>query len=82
MNRDNEAEMYARAEEDVYKRQVLSGGTPGSHRIQGIGAGFIPEVLRRELIDEVIPVEDEDAFSTAKCIAQIEGIHAVSYTHL
>jgi cysteine synthase A len=57
------------------KSAVLSGGTPASHRIQGIGAGFISEVLRRELIDEVIPVEDEDAFSTAKCIAQIEGIH-------
>ncbi|NLJ49775.1 MAG: cysteine synthase A [Candidatus Atribacteria bacterium] len=57
------------------KSAVLSGGTPASHRIQGIGAGFIPEVLRRELIDKIIPVEDEDAFSMAKCIAQTEGIH-------
>lgn len=57
------------------KSPVLSGGTPAPHRIQGIGAGFIPEVLRRELIDEIIPVEDDDAFSMAKCIAQTEGIH-------
>ena len=57
------------------KSPVLSGGTPAPHRIQGIGAGFIPEVLRRELIDEIIPVDDDDAFSMAKCIAQTEGIH-------
>lgn len=57
------------------KSPVLSGGTPAPHRIQGIGAGFIPEVLRRELIDEIIQVDDDDAFSMAKCIAQTEGIH-------
>jgi len=57
------------------KSPVLSGGKPGSHQIQGIGAGFIPDVLRRELIDEIIRVDDDDAFSTAKCVAQTEGIH-------
>ena len=57
------------------KSPVLSGGNPGSHRIQGIGAGFIPDVLRRELIDEIIPVDDDDAFSTARSLAQSEGIH-------
>ena len=57
------------------KSPVLSGGVPGTHRIQGIGAGFIPDVLRRELIDDVIQVDDDDAFSTAKCVAQTEGIH-------
>ncbi|MBP8933532.1 MAG: cysteine synthase A [Candidatus Atribacteria bacterium] len=57
------------------KSPVLSGGSPGPHQIQGIGAGFIPEILRQELIDEIIPVEDEDAFAIAKCLAQTEGIH-------
>jgi cysteine synthase A len=55
---------------------VLSGGTPGQHRIQGIGAGFVPEVLRRELLDEIIPVSDEDAFAMAECLAKEEGILA------
>ena len=57
------------------KSPVLSGGSPEPHQIQGIGAGFIPEILRQELIDEIIPVEDEDAFAIAKCLAQTEGIH-------
>jgi len=55
---------------------VLSGGKPGSHKIQGIGAGFIPEVLRLELIDEIITVEDEDAFSMSYLLAREEGILA------
>lgn len=55
---------------------VLSGGQPGPHRIQGIGAGFVPDVLRRELIDEVITVTNEDAFATARRLAREEGILA------
>ncbi|MBC7239957.1 MAG: pyridoxal-phosphate dependent enzyme, partial [Chloroflexi bacterium] len=53
---------------------VLSGGKPGTHKIQGIGAGFIPQVLRLELIDEIIAVEDEDAFSMSQLLAREEGI--------
>ena len=53
---------------------VLSGGSPGPHLIQGIGAGFIPEVLNREIIDEVITVADDDALKTATEVAKREGI--------
>jgi len=55
---------------------VLSGGTPGPHKIQGIGAGFIPEVLNREIIDEIIVVTDSDAGKTARMLAEKEGILA------
>lgn len=53
---------------------VLSGGRLGPHRIQGIGAGFVPEVLDMDLVDEVIPVSDDDALRTAKQLASTEGI--------
>ena len=53
---------------------VLSGGLPGPHKIQGIGAGFVPEVLDRALIDEVIPVDDETALAVAREAARSEGL--------
>lgn len=53
---------------------VLSGGKPGPHKIQGIGAGFIPRVLRRELLDEIIPVENEAAFELARKVAKSDGL--------
>lgn len=53
---------------------VLSGGEPGPHRIQGIGAGFVPKVLNRSLIDEIMTVTDEEAYQTTKQLARKEGL--------
>ena len=53
---------------------VLSKGTPGAHKIQGIGAGFVPEVLDTKIYDEIIAVENEDAFETGRAIARKEGV--------
>lgn len=53
---------------------VLSGGQPGPHKIQGIGAGFVPKVLDLELVDEIIPVENEEAFETSRKVAKSDGL--------
>lgn len=53
---------------------VLSKGTPGPHKIQGIGAGFVPETLNTEIYDEIITVENEDAFETGRTLARKEGL--------
>jgi cysteine synthase A len=55
---------------------VLSGGMPGPHKIQGIGAGFVPPVLNRDVIDEIVAVGDEDAIETARLVTRREGILA------
>ncbi|MEN8188240.1 MAG: cysteine synthase A [Thermodesulfobacteriota bacterium] len=53
---------------------ILSGGSPGPHKIQGIGAGFVPEILNRQIIDEMITVSDTDAFQTSRNMATREGV--------
>ncbi|HVP84706.1 MAG TPA: cysteine synthase A [Rhizomicrobium sp.] len=53
---------------------VLSGGAPGPHKIQGIGAGFVPAILDRKVIDEIVTISNETAFDTARKVARIEGI--------
>jgi cysteine synthase len=59
---------------EPFESPVLSGGMPGPHKIQGIGAGFVPDVLRSDLVDEIIKVEYEDAIDTARRLAREEGI--------
>jgi cysteine synthase A len=53
---------------------VLSGGRPGPHRIQGIGAGFVPKVLNRKILDEIVRVTNDDAIETARKVARVEGV--------
>ena len=53
---------------------VLSGRPPGPHKIQGIGAGFVPDILQRDLIDEILPIANQTAFDTARLVAKLEGI--------
>ena len=53
---------------------VLSGGQPGPHKIQGIGAGFVPDVFNRAIVDEIITVANEDAFATSRSLAKVEGL--------
>lgn len=53
---------------------VLSGGNPGGHKIQGIGAGFVPSIFEKDYVDKVVPVEDKNAFETAKAFAETEGV--------
>ena len=53
---------------------VLSGGNPGGHKIQGIGAGFVPSIYKEELVDEILQIKDEEAYKTAKDFAAAEGV--------
>jgi len=53
---------------------VLSGGMPGPHKIQGIGAGFVPDILKKDLIDEVVRISNQRAFETARKVARLEGV--------
>lgn len=59
---------------EPFDSPVLSEGRPGPHKIQGIGAGFVPEILNTDIYDEVITVKNEDAFATGKAIAKAEGL--------
>ena len=62
------------AVEPYYVRNISGGDTSGTHRLEGIGLSFVPSILRRDLIDDVIPVKDEDAYRTARELARKEGI--------
>jgi len=73
--KDRNPDLYVVAVEPAAS-PVLSGGRPGPHKIQGIGAGFVPAVLNREVIDEIIAVDDEDALDTARLASRTEGVLA------
>ena len=59
---------------EPYDSAVLSGSAPGPHKIQGIGAGFVPKVLNTSIYDEIVRVKNEDAFATGRAIARLEGL--------
>ncbi len=59
---------------EPFDSQVIAGGKPGPHKIQGIGAGFLPDILNKEIIDEIIPVKNEDALRTGRELARTEGL--------
>lgn len=59
---------------EPFDSPVISGGNPGPHKIQGIGAGFIPDVLNKTIIDEIFKVKNEEAFDTARKLAKLEGL--------
>ncbi|NTU87193.1 MAG: cysteine synthase A [Chlorobiaceae bacterium] len=59
---------------EPFDSQVLAGGKPGPHKIQGIGAGFVPDILNTDIIDEIIPVKNEDALRTGRALARTEGL--------
>lgn len=59
---------------EPYSSPVLSGGRKGSHKIQGIGAGFVPEVFNAAVVDEIFKVKDEEAFKTCRRLARLEGL--------
>ncbi|MFA7076890.1 MAG: cysteine synthase A [Syntrophomonas sp.] len=59
---------------EPFDSPVLSGGSPGPHQIQGIGAGFVPDVFNRDAIDEIFAVQNEDAFNTVRSLAKSEGL--------
>lgn len=61
---------------EPFESPVISGGSPGPHRIQGIGAGFVPKILNREVIDRIIKVKESDARTTTRQLAKMEGILA------
>ena len=59
---------------EPFDSPILSGGAPGPHKIQGIGAGFVPNVFDGSVVDEIYKVKNEDAFETARAVARAEGL--------